>query len=235
MTDPRHMNITTKDAARSAADGATVGLACAAGILLAAMLVAKPAEAVTITPTAAPAHSNPLALDAYTFENTSGVSGSGGSVFGDPSMPVLKFPTSVNNNGIVDADGRGSLDLGSAWYDSNDIPGIRATLLFPGLVDSFALWTRDENDQRNSFWTVTIGGTTYSAPPRVEADPSPLRFLYVMLDGPTDSATLDFATKRNDGWNFGVLTSAPAPIPLPATALLLLGGLAGLAMVRRRC
>lgn len=230
MADPRETNLTRADAARAALDGGTVGLACAAAIVLATTLAATPAGAVTITPGANIAAPVPLELDAYTFANTGGVCGSGGSVAGDPCAPVIKTTTTVNNTGVIDNDGRG--DGVNPWWDSNDIPNLRATLLFPHPVTGFVLGVRDENDQRNSFWTVTLGDVSYSAPPRVETNPSPIRFLTFLLDGSKSGVDLDFATRLNDGYQFEV--SVPtSPIPLPATALLLLAGLGGLAMVRR--
>jgi hypothetical protein len=54
----------------------------------------------------------------------------------------------------------------------------------------------------------------------------------ITLDAPTSFATIDIKTSLRDG--FTLDGAALAPIPLPASALLLLGGLGGLVLLRRR-
>lgn len=231
MTDPRHMSITTKDAARSAADGATVGLACAVGIVLAAMLIAKPAEAVTFD-FAAMAQDEKIRNGTETPFPAAGWTVDGLTVFAstDPGSTVWMDGA----HGRAVASGLGACDQADCnghWRDgiTNDES---VTLTFDRRVRLASLFLRESSNEYDL--GRAVDHTPYSGAFSVNDIGSVATAGLGMVDQIGTSFTFrpqgDWISERASGY---LSAATVAPIPLPATALLLLGGLAGLAMVRR--
>jgi hypothetical protein len=196
---------------------------------LLALLLAAPAGAVTITEVSGPGSGSPMDMDPADFVG-SGPCGSGGSVVNDGCSVVLKDADSPRTSGRFDP-------FGGAWIDSQDRPEIAWTVRRDQPFSSVRFALTDAFDQApaprfggESYFSLSAGDATWSIASR-EPDGT-LHWLEVLLDAPATSVELTFRTRLNDGW--GVRQANLAPVPLPATGLLLFVGAAALVGLRRR-
>jgi hypothetical protein len=198
-------------------------------VLLVAGLLSAPAHAATITEVGGSAGGKALALSTADFVG-SGPCGSGKSVINDGCSVVKKDASSPRPFGRFDP-------LGGAWVDSQDRNHIVWTVnqdtaftsLNFALTDAFDQ-KRDDRYGGKSYFSLSVGNATWTIDKREKN--GTLHWLTVLFDAPVNSASLTFETRLNDGW--GVSEASVAPIPLPPTALLLLGGVGLMAWMRRR-
>jgi hypothetical protein len=198
-------------------------------ILLCFALLGVPAHAATITEVPGPASGTALALDPADFTGF-GPCGSGKSVINDGCSAAIKDPSSPRPFGRFDP-------FGGSWMDSQDRRRIVWTIDQDTPFTSVNFALTDAFDQRrddryggSSFFSLSAEDATWKIAKRERN--STLHWLTVMFDAPVNTASLTFRTRLNDGW--GVSQPTVAPVPLPPTAALLLGGLGLLAWVRRR-
>ncbi|MBA3325941.1 MAG: hypothetical protein H0T41_11990 [Rhodobacteraceae bacterium] len=169
-----------------------------------------------------------IALDPDVFV-ASGGPGSGGSVIGDPTDVSTKNTRSPRPYGRFDP-------LGGFWVDSNDNPSVVWNLASEQPIKSVTFALTDAFDQKRSrdlgesFFNLTVDDATWSIDTRDEN--GTLNWIEVLFDEPTDSASLLFETRLNDGW--GVSQAKVAPVPVPPALLLIGSGLALLGFARRR-
>lgn len=195
--------------------GGALGIGALAGLLSA--ILAAPATAATITD-GGPWFDTHYSLDVSNFTRTDGPCGDGGSVINDGCSVVRKDSSSPVPYGRF---GFG----GGSWIDSQDIMHLDMALDFGRTVRGFTLLLSDAHDQPNSFFSASMDGALWQIANR---EPNGIgHYLSFAFSEPTDHALVSFSTQHNDG--FGV-----APVPLPQTAMLLLTGVLGLALVARR-
>jgi hypothetical protein len=197
-------------------------------VLLVGLLLAPVAHAVTISEIAGPGPGERLGLDTKVFVGT-GPCGFGRSVIGDGCSVVFKDRNSPFLSGRFEV-------LGEPWVDSQDRPHIAFTVAraTPFTAISFALTDAFDQEPKPglgaSHFSITVGDAIWEIAAR-EANAT-LHWLQVVFDAPTRLARLEFDTRLNDGWGVSQARIVPAPIPLPAAGLLLLGGLGLLAAFR---
>jgi hypothetical protein len=197
-------------------------------LALLALLLAAPAGAVTITEGDGPGAASPLAPDPDAFAGF-GPCGSGRSLINDGCSVAVKDGESPRPYGRFDP-------FGGPWIDSQDRPRIVWTVErdAPFTTIRFALTDafdqpRDDRFGGESHFSLSAGDAIWRIASR-EANGT-LHWLEVVFDEPTTRAKLTFRTRLNDGW--GVRAAGVAPVPLPASALMLLGGAGLLAALRR--
>ena len=130
---------------------------------------------------------------------------------------------------------------GTNWLDSNDLNGIRWEI--PGAANlskilKIAFFLTDVDDVGNVDFKITAVGedvtveNIFGAHGGVDGS---LDLVTMQFDGPIDLTNIQMTTGAGDG--FGIDGIQVASVPLPASALLLLGGLGGLgglSVLRRR-
>ncbi len=126
---------------------------------------------------------------------------------------------------------------GSKYLDSNDMNGISWSVLAPGstYLTKIAFFLTDIDDVGNIQFTITVkdGQTVLATAPRTTASGDrKLHLVTLTFDGPTDNVVIKMVNGKGDG--FGIDGIRLAAVPLPAGGLLLLAGLGGLALLRRR-
>lgn len=162
--------------------------------------------------------------------STLGGSGSGTVCQANTGRPCTTLAIQRGSN-----SGQGNLVPfdGVQALSSNDTLGIawnaftRAGTLFSQVV--FGL--RDAADIRNTVFTITAGGQTTTLSPGGNNNG---RLVVINFGENVSSALIEMRTTRNDGFTLDGATIIPSPVPLPASSLLLLGGLAALGAAARR-
>ena len=162
---------------------------------------------------------------------TSGGTGSGGTcrALGDRRCDNIAIQYDVNTFGQDNIT-----PVGGSWsLNTNDTLGFSWTARLPGggAFDSLVVALRDAVDA-GADMTVTAGSAT-----RVFSDfeNGNVALFQVLFDDPVTSADVTFTNSRpNDGYNIdGAAILDTTPVPLPAPALLLLGGLGALVAAKR--
>lgn len=198
---------------------------------LAVMATAGGASAATIK-AGGPSVGTQVALDPADFVG-SGPCGYGNSVVGDGCSVVLK-----TDRNAPDAYGRFDPN-GLTWIDSQDLRSVSWTLSHAKAFSSLTIALTDAFDQGCSrvlgcsSFSLASAGATWSIDTRREN--GEIDWLTIAFDAPVTTATVEFSTRLNDGW--GIVAAVvddspvepPAPVPLPASGLLLAFGLLGLA------
>jgi hypothetical protein len=131
--------------------------------------------------------------------------------------------------------GRRNLSAGGAnWLDSNDLESMVWEVGGAGTFDSLSFFLTDVGDIAGTDFNFTVAAAG-SAPVNTHIarqSNGTINFVRILFDAPIDTATVTFISRHNDG--FGLDDATVATVPLPAGGLLLLGGLAGFAALRRR-
>ena len=175
------------------------------------------------------------------FYRIGGASGSGNSQVAPTDKIVVRMNNPTNTFSRYDVVG------GQNWLDSNDHKGIRWEI--PGSsglskVFKIAFFLTDVDDVRSVDFSIAVddgtpGGSTLSPTisgiPTSGAPDGELQLVTMLFSNPVDILNIDMIAGSNDG--FGVDGIQVGTVPLPASALLLLGGLGGLggmSALRRR-
>jgi hypothetical protein len=162
-----------------------------------------------------------------------GPAGSGHSVVGDAGkLQVRNDPTMPWGRYGTDA----SLPLGGNWLDSNDNLGMRWEIGGLGKFNAVAFFLLDAADVGGKF-SIKVGDTLFSdiAGASGKLANGNIHFVRILLSEAVSSLTVELMHDRtNDGFGIDGAAVALAPVPLPPAALLLVGGIAGLAGLRRR-
>jgi hypothetical protein len=129
------------------------------------------------------------------------------------------------------------LPIGGQWLDSNDTTGMQWDVGGGGKFNLLSFFLVDAADVGARF-SIDVGGTLYS---NVLGEDGRLkngniRLVTILLDQAVDSLTVKlFNDRLNDGFGVdGVATAHIAPVPLPPAAALIVTGLLGLGVLRRR-
>ena len=128
-------------------------------------------------------------------------------------------------------------DGGANWLDSNDLELLVWEVGGAGTFDSLSFFLTDVGDiTRTDFnFTVAAAGSDPVTTHIARQVNGTINFVRILFDAPIAAATVTFTSQHNDGFGLDDATVATvAAIPLPAGGLLLLGGLAGFAALRRR-
>jgi len=196
---------------------------------LAVVMSAGAAQATSIVVTAEPGIGAPIALNPGDFSET-GTCGYGESVINDGCSVALK-----SDPDAPDAFGRFD-PWGGQWIDSQDLAEVTWTLSPGRTFNRLIFALTDAYDQPynedlgESFFTLSVDGADWSIDQQ-EANGT-LHWITVLFGEDRTEAEIHFSTRLNDGW--GIRAAMVAPVPLPATGLLMVAGLGGLATVRRR-
>jgi hypothetical protein len=195
------------------------------------LALAAPAGAATITEVAGPGTGTKLALAAGDFKGI-GTCGFGRSVINDGCSPAAKSdPTADHAYGRFDP-------LGGEWWDSQDLAFVDWTVHSGTAFTSVTFALTDAFDQKaspkfgllDSNFALAVDGTLWSIAER-QANAS-INWITVDFGKAVTSASIHFFTRTNDG--FSISSATVAPVPLPAAAWLLLGGLGALFGLRRK-
>lgn len=138
-------------------------------------------------------------------------------------------------NAVGDINGQGNLVPlnGTKSLNSNDTLGLIWNVftnpgsLFSGVV--FGL--RDAADIAGTTFRVSVNGAMQELTAQTNGN---RKLVAIDFGGSFSSATIQMMTARNDAFTIDGATVMPAPVPLPAAGLLLVGGLGALGALRRR-
>ncbi|MGI1663428.1 VPLPA-CTERM sorting domain-containing protein [Palleronia sp. KMU-117] len=158
-----------------------------------------------------------------TFEQTVAGQKAGG-------LRILDAGTSpfLGRRDMTNADNSGQ------WLDSNDSKEVKWTLNFTQTVLSLGFFMTDINDVSASMTATFANGdsTVLSfGGAGGAANNGEISYVTAFFDMGVKSVTFNVDT-RNDGWGIDDITVSA--VPLPAPALMLIGGLGALAAVRRK-
>ena len=148
--------------------------------------------------------------------SVSGGPGEQGTVCGDASSAEVRQGTPE----YIALSGRRGADY---WLDSNDNTAMR----FQTHSRKVQFLTSDLADV-NGFFRLNAGNASYEINGK---QPNGGLWLFSVVFDQGEDRVIDLISTRNDGFGVGPVTVAP--IPLPATGMLLLGGVVALAAVRR--
>lgn len=208
---------------------------CVAGVVLASILGASAAGAVTITTSLELRSGAPIEPRELVGVNSAGLRAvfSGWTRDGDLTRQTL----SRTNQGLGIADG-GSLtevDGGSGMEFvrvrfSQVVDLIDVTFGKVSTGESFRISSGDETEAYGNFSSNLQIGCNNCSTSGIGS--------YSFLTALTGSAFAFMAPGADDSWTLRGMTIShkqqPAPVPLPAAGLLLIGGMAGLGLVARR-
>ena len=127
-------------------------------------------------------------------------------------------------------------DGGVNWLDSNDLETLIWEVDGAGTFDSLSFFLTDVGDIPGTDFNFSVAAGSESVTTHIPRQSNgTINFVRILFDAPISAATVTFNTAHNDGFGLDDGAAATvAPIPLPTGGLLLLGGLAGLATLRRR-
>lgn len=191
------------------------------------------AATVSILP-GAPSGGKAIELSVSDFHRV-GDCGAGGSVVNDGCSVVIK-----NDPNASHASGRFDPPPADEWIDSQDIDELIWRVSSPTAFSSVSFALTDAHDQFNSHFTMSYMDEGVWEP--VWGIPSKLPngnlfWLNVDFGEAVTTAQFLFSTKVGagyDGYGISRVELMPAPVPLPASAALLLAGVGGLAAFKRR-
>ncbi|MCU0853761.1 MAG: VPLPA-CTERM sorting domain-containing protein [Rhodobacteraceae bacterium] len=129
-----------------------------------------------------------------------------------------------------------SADNSGQWLDSNDSEKVVWTIMFTQTIKALGFFMTDVNDIDASMTAQFANGATevfnlsFSGVGGT-APNGQISYITALFDSGVTSVTFH-VDKPNDGW--GIDDVSVAEVPLPAPALMLLGGLGALAAVRRK-
>lgn len=172
--------------------------------------------------------------------STIGGTGSGGTVSGadfanDGNLLALRDGNVYGRTSTTrHLTGKAADDI---FLDSNDTYGIRWDVSLGGSMFNRLLFTLTDAADTGARLVITVGGSDIVL---MGLGSGKSRLIEIDLGGAFSSATVLLTNKngnlskliRNDGFSIDDVTVSA--VPLPASALLLLGGIGGLAAVRRR-
>jgi hypothetical protein len=207
----------------------------AGAVLAAAMLPATGAGAATITVGGSPWTDPGLIREDFSSYPVCGQSGDlvspvgrfsvsngpgeKGTVCGDASSAQVRQGTPE----YIALSGRHGSPF---WLDSND----NATMKFEAIGPRMQFLTSDLADIFGYF-RLDAGNASFEI---TEHQPNGGLWLFTVIFDKGEDWVVNLTSRRNDGFSVGPVTVAPAPVPLPASGLVLLGGIGALAALRRR-
>ncbi|MEJ6389279.1 VPLPA-CTERM sorting domain-containing protein [Gymnodinialimonas ulvae] len=156
--------------------------------------------------------------------NTAGGTGSGGTVTQLPGN-TGQFLALRDGNVFGRTDQVG----GTYFLDSNDTLGINWFASTGSMFNTVMFVLTDHGEF--SELTVNAGGAS-EAISGLRGSTSQL--VTIVYDTPQSSALITLDQARNDGFSIDGAQVGLAPVPLPASGLLLLAGIGGIAVARRR-
>lgn len=124
---------------------------------------------------------------------------------------------------------------GSNWLDSNDREGITWSFTAPGSLSfrRLAFFLTDLDDVGQVVFSISVnGGQAVSRPETEPGGNGRLHLITMLFDDPVNTFSMRMVNGTRDG--FGLDGARIAVVPVPAAGLLMLGTIAGLAVLARR-
>jgi hypothetical protein len=170
------------------------------------------------------------------FSTLGGV-GTGGTVTGTPGNTGTNLYLRIGNLPAPTVFGRyNTTPGGEKFLDSNDTLGFLWNVSLGNTsFESIAFALTDGADVGATVTISTPGAQSVSFAPS-SSNASARRNYVVNFGGAVTSATVSIAASRlNDGMGVDDVSVQMTPVPLPATALLVVTGIGALGALRRRC
>ncbi len=215
-----------------------LSIAAVAGLLLAGSV-----QAATIAETTAPVNGREWVLSADQFDGGAGPCGNGKSVDHRDRCAVS---LETIDSGAARYGRYNPLNSTSGFIDSQDLPQIAWTISADTAFTRLTFAVIDAFDQAyedglgDSFFQLTAAGAEAADAAGWMLDHRQangnLHWITVEFAQATQTATVDFFTRQNDGFAIAAvrLDADVAAVPLPATSGLLVAGLGSLATLRSR-
>jgi len=175
------------------------------------------------------------------FSRNGGAAGSGLTVsdtvaqsFGNTGQGVaLRSGNVYGRTDTTAVTKAGGVETGNWFFDSNDLEEVKWDVsIGGGFFDKLVFSLTDPADQGARF-SICVDATGCSDYALSEQSPSSKRLITVDFGMNVAAATIFFTSApKNDGW--GIDDIAVSAVPLPASALLLLGGLGAMGAAARR-